>query len=93
MFIIKHKKIFLSISVGLVILSIISMVSFGFKVGIDFKGGALTEVYYTESTPLKEDLSIAVEKLGFGSILIQPSPITTIKNMDMSIQVFVIFCD
>ncbi len=90
MFIIKHKKIFLSISVGLVILSIISMVSFGFKVGIDFKGGALTEVYYTESTPLKEDLSIAVEKLGFGSILIQPTVQSTgekgyiLKSRDLS---------
>ncbi|MBP9715167.1 MAG: protein translocase subunit SecF [Candidatus Pacebacteria bacterium] len=73
MFIIKHKKIFLSISVGLVILSIISMVSFGFKVGIDFKGGALTEVVYDTIRPTQEELNLSLESLGYGNILLQPT--------------------
>ncbi|MDQ5954215.1 MAG: Protein-export rane protein SecF [Patescibacteria group bacterium] len=73
MFIIKHKKIFLSISIGLVILSIISMVSFGFKVGIDFKGGALTEVAYDTTRPTQEELNLSLENLGYGNILLQPT--------------------
>ncbi len=73
MLIIKHKKIFLSISVGLVILSIVSMVSFGFKVGIDFKGGALTEVAYDTVRPTQEELNLSLENLGYGNILLQPT--------------------
>ena len=73
MFIIKHKKIFLSISIGLVILSIISMVSFGFKVGIDFKGGALTEVVYDITRLTQEEFNLSLENLGYGNILLQPT--------------------
>ena len=73
MFIIKYKKIFISISVALVTISIVSMFYFGFKIGIDFKGGALTEVAYDNIRPSKEDLSLSIDKLNIGSVLIQPT--------------------
>jgi len=73
MFIIKHKKIFLSVSIVLVVLSIISLFVFGLKVGIDFKGGALTEVVYTESRPAQEVLDPTLQSLGLGSVLLQPT--------------------
>lgn len=73
MFIIKYKKIFISISVALVALSIVVMFYFGFNVGIDFKGGALTEVVYENDRPAKEDLAPAIEKLNIGSVLLQPT--------------------
>ena len=73
MFIVKYKKIFLSISAVLVLLSIISMFYFGFNVGIDFKGGALMEVAYENDRPAKEDLAPAIEKLNIGSVLLQPT--------------------
>ncbi|MFA6520446.1 MAG: protein translocase subunit SecF [Candidatus Paceibacterota bacterium] len=73
MFIIKHKKIFLSISTVLVLASIIAMLVFGFNIGIDFKGGALAEVVYKTSRPAQEDLSKPLEDLGFGSVLLQPT--------------------
>ena len=73
MFIVKYKKIFLSISAVLVLLSIISMFYFGFNVGIDFKGGALTEVAYENDRPAKEDLAPVIEKLNIGSVLLQPT--------------------
>lgn len=73
MFIIKNKKIFIGISLGLVILSIISIFVFGLKVGIDFKGGALTEVAYSDVRPEQEVLAPAIEALGFGSVLLQPT--------------------
>jgi len=71
MFIIKYKKIFISISIALVTLSVISMFYFGFNVGIDFKGGALTEISYENDRPSKEDLTSAIEKLNIGSVLLQ----------------------
>jgi len=73
MFIVKNKKIFIIISIVLVILSIISLSVFGLKVGIEFKGGALTEVLYENSRPTQEDLMPKLEALNFGSILIQPT--------------------
>jgi preprotein translocase subunit SecF len=73
MFIVKHKKIFLSISVVLVTLSVISMFYFGFNVGIDFKGGALTEIVYENERPEKEGLMSKIEDLNIGSVLFQPT--------------------
>ncbi len=73
MFIIKYKKIFISISAVLVILSIISMFYFGFRIGIDFKGGALTEIVYNNFRPTPKDLNPSLEALNFGSVLLQPT--------------------
>ena len=57
MFIIKYKKIFIGISVTLVLFSIASLFVFGLKVGIDFKGGAITEVKYSTTRPTQEALN------------------------------------
>lgn len=73
MFIVKYKKIFLSISVALITLSIFSMFYFGFNVGIDFKGGALTEVEYENQRPGKEELLLKIKDLNIGSVLLQPT--------------------
>lgn len=73
MFIVKHKKIFISISVVLVVLSAIAMFYFGFNVGIDFKGGALMEVSYDGIRPEKESLISEIDGLNIGSVLLQPT--------------------
>lgn len=73
MFIVKNKKIFIGISIALVILSGLSLGFFGLEVGIDFKGGALSEVVYSDSRPAQEELSPALEALNFGAILLQPT--------------------
>jgi preprotein translocase subunit SecF len=73
MFIIKHKKIFIGISIVLVLLSIASVCVFGLNFGIDFKGGALSEIVYKDARPTQAELNPALEALGFGSILLQPT--------------------
>lgn len=73
MFVIKHKKIFVIISAVLVLLSIVSMFVFGLRIGIDFKGGALTEVYYFDERPDQLELNKQLNELDFGSILLQPT--------------------
>ncbi len=45
---IRHKNLFLSISGVVVLLSIISIVAFGFRQGIDFKGGTLWQLKISE---------------------------------------------
>lgn len=73
MFIIKYKKIFIGISIALVVLSFLSLFVFGLNVGIDFKGGALTEVVYKGARPTQADLDKSLTALNFGSILLQPT--------------------
>ena len=73
MFIIKNKKIFIGISIGLIVLSFIFLFVFGLKVGIDFKGGALTEVAYPGVRPAQADLNASLDTLNLGSILLQPT--------------------
>jgi len=73
MFIIKYKKIFISISMALVVLSLLSLFVFGLNVGIDFKGGALTEVVYKTLRPAQADLDKSLLALNFGSVLLQPT--------------------
>jgi MFS family permease len=45
MFIIKNKFVFITISAILVTASLVTIAVFGLKLGIDFKGGALTIVF------------------------------------------------
>ena len=73
MFIIKYKKIFIGISIALVVLSFASLFIFRLNVGIDFKGGALTEVVYKSSRPTQATLDKSLLDLNFGSVLLQPT--------------------
>ena len=73
MFIIEHKKIFLILSAVLVTLSIFSIFIFGIKVGIDFKGGALTEVAFLGERPAQNELEEGLKRSSFGPVLLQPT--------------------
>lgn len=72
MFIIKYKKIFVSISAILVSLSIASIIVFGLNFGIDFKGGSLLEVEYTTVRPEQKIVEDSIKSLSIGEMLIQP---------------------
>jgi preprotein translocase subunit SecF len=73
MFVIKHKKIFVIISIILVILSLSSIGYFGLKPGIDFKGGSLTEVEYKTSRPEQSVIDKELKSLSLGEFIIQPT--------------------
>jgi len=73
MFIIKHKKIYIGASIFLIAISLFALFVFGLKVGIDFKGGAITEVEYKTTVPSQEDLDAEFKKLDLGSVLLQPT--------------------
>jgi len=73
MFVIKNKKIFIGISIVLVVFSLSVLFFFGLKAGIDFKGGALTEVSYKDTRPSQSDLSGPLEALNIGTVLLQPT--------------------
>ncbi len=73
MFIIKYKKIFLSLSIILMVVSLVFIFTFGLKLGIDFKGGALLEVSYTDSRPEVSLVEDAIKTLDINQALIQPT--------------------
>src|SRR5574344_70241 len=72
MFIVKNKKIFITISAILVSLSIFSMFYFGLNFGIDFKGGSLLEVEYSLNRPESSIIEDSIKDTGIGSVLVQP---------------------
>ena len=73
MFIIRHKKIFIAASAILVAASLISLFVFGVRVGIDFKGGALSEIVYNDARPEAEAVRSKLAGLGLGSVSVQPT--------------------
>ena len=72
MFIIKYKKIFVIISVVLVVLSIVAVGVSGLKLGIDFKGGSLTEIEYKTIRPEQKVVEDTIKSLSLGEMLVQP---------------------
>jgi preprotein translocase subunit SecF len=73
MFVIKHRKIFVIISIILVVLSITSIGYFGLKLGIDFKGGSLSEIEYKTLRPEPSVVESELKPLSLGEFIIQPT--------------------
>ncbi len=71
MFIVKYRKIFVTISVVLVAFSLGAIGYFGLNLGIDFRGGSLAEVEYTTNFPSQEVVQAKLAPLNIGEVLIQ----------------------
>lgn len=89
MLIVKYKKIFLALSVVLIIVSLTFIFIFGLKPGIDFKGGALLEVDYSNSSSGRPELSLIedkIKRLDIRQALVQPTGESgyIIKTRDLS---------
>jgi len=67
-----YRKISLSISAALFGLSILAMVVFGLNVGIDFTGGSLLEVEFSETRPTVEEVYTTLAPLDLGAVVAQP---------------------
>jgi preprotein translocase subunit SecF len=72
MFIIRNKKIFISISVVLVVISLALIAIFGLRPGIDFKGGALLQVAYEDVRPSVEEIQPLLANAQIGEVFVQP---------------------
>ena len=69
--IIGKRKIFLSISAVLVGVSIIALFLWGLNFGIDFTGGALLELKFSESAPSANELREELQDLNINSLMVQ----------------------
>ena len=67
--VISNRKVFLSLSGLLVVVSATVIIIFGFIQGVDFKGGTLWQFQITENTPEKAALENFIEEnLGVGDV-------------------------
>lgn len=71
MWIVRNRNIFLSISGLFIAASIFLLITWGLNIGIDFKGGSLTEVSYPAEVPEAAALQERVDSLDFGTSIIQ----------------------
>jgi len=71
--IIQYRKIFFSLSAVLIALSIFSIFLFGLNLGIDFKGGTITEVSFESERPSKEIIGEKIAPLIVGKYSLRPS--------------------
>jgi preprotein translocase subunit SecF len=86
MFVIKYKKLFVGLSVVFVALSIASIIAFGLKLGIDFKGGSSLELNYPVARPAIADIKDSLVNAGFGDASVQTTGTNgiSIKSRDLS---------
>jgi preprotein translocase subunit SecF len=73
MLIVKYRKIFFILTGLIVAAAIFSISFFGLNLGIDFTGGAITEISYTDERPSKEVVENALGGLDLGGFSIRPT--------------------
>ena len=83
--IIQNRKIWLSISSILVILSIVFVGAWGLDLGIEFTGGSLLEVKFNAERPANTDVAAALSDLDLGGEIVVQS--TGAQNMLIRFQV------
>ncbi|MBI5222772.1 MAG: protein translocase subunit SecF [Candidatus Magasanikbacteria bacterium] len=69
--IIGHRKINLGMSLALFVVSVAALAVFGLKPGIDFSGGSLLEVRFTEKVPAQVEVVAALADLRLDSLSVQ----------------------
>jgi len=71
--IIKYRKLWLLISGGMVVLSILALAIWGLKAGLDFTGGSLLEVKFAAGQPTVTEIQNGVASAGISSLVVQPT--------------------
>ena len=71
--IIKYRKIYFSISLILFLGSLISLLVFGLKLGIDFTGGSLMEIEFLQERLSNQEVQEKLNDLELGQINFQPT--------------------
>lgn len=70
--IIAYRRLWYTISGILFTASVVGLLVFGVRLGIDFTGGTMMEVSFANTAPSTEQLVVALEPFNLGSIGVQP---------------------
>lgn len=73
MFFIKNRNIFFALAGILIAGSIAAIAFLGLPLSIEFTGGSVVEVAYTENAPTLEDAKQSLEELGLGEVSLRES--------------------
>lgn len=76
--IIQKRKIFLSVSTLAVVASVLALFTWGLNFGIDFTGGSLLEVEFSNYKPSISEIQDSVKGAGLHNLVIQPTENSTI---------------
>lgn len=69
---IKYKRIYYGVSSILILASLFSLVFFGVNFGIEFTGGSMMEIEYSEDVPSVSELRSTLSGIGLNDVTIQP---------------------
>jgi preprotein translocase subunit SecF len=70
--IIQKRKIWIGVSASLVALSLVFIIIWGLKLGIDFTGGSLLELRFQGERPSVAEVNSNLEGMELGSLIVQP---------------------
>ncbi len=70
---IRKRKYWYILSGIMTVVSLVSIILWGFKPGIDFTGGSLLEIKFSAATPTIDELNNQVKELNLGNFNTQPS--------------------
>jgi len=71
--IIQKRKIFLTLSSLAAVLSVLALIFWGLNFGIDFTGGSLLEVQYTNYQPTITEIQTSLKESGLHNLVVQPT--------------------
>lgn len=77
--IIQYRKYAYGVSIVLTVLAIGFLIAWGLKLGIDFKGGTLLSIQYTESAPAREAVYEQLAPLELSGLSVQPAESNTMN--------------
>jgi len=69
---VKYRKIYFIFSGIIIIGSLISLIIFGLKPGIDFTGGSILEIEFKADRPSNPEIREKLNQLNLGEVIIQP---------------------
>jgi len=69
---VKFRKIFYTLSIIAIVLSIASISIFGLELGIDFTGGSMLEVEYENERPSIEIIQEKIQEITSEKVIVQP---------------------
>lgn len=84
----RHRKIYFAFSGLVILVSLVFLVVFGLRPGIDFTGGSILEIEYLKERPSNQEILESLANLDLGSVYVQPTGekgvILRMKNIDES---------
>ena len=71
--IIRNSKIWFIVSGVIVAAGILATIIYGLNLGVDFKGGSLSEVKFAAASPSAQDIITALSEKGITAVSVQRS--------------------